>query len=264
MTRVLAAIDNSAAARPVLVVASALAQLLGADVNAVHVQQSDMSTAQAEADSFALPLRVLRGPVAEARDALTESDDDVSVLVVGTRGLPGPHDPVGHVTTQLIATVTKPVIAVPPELTAWFGLQRVLVPVDDASAIGEALPAVIEFAVGHGLEIVVLHVFDASTLPMFGDQPQHEVPAWAAEFLGRFCPDEPERVRCELRVGFPAEQVLEVLDSLDADLVFLEWSRDLAPGHAEVVQRALARATVPLVLIPVPVGAGNAIRSLGA
>jgi nucleotide-binding universal stress UspA family protein len=39
MSKVLAAIDNSAAARPVLASAAALADLLGAELEAIHVRE---------------------------------------------------------------------------------------------------------------------------------------------------------------------------------------------------------------------------------
>ena len=57
MSRIVAAIDNSPAARPVLSVALALGPVLGADVEAVHVADEEGDTAAAAAGSLARSMK---------------------------------------------------------------------------------------------------------------------------------------------------------------------------------------------------------------
>jgi nucleotide-binding universal stress UspA family protein len=100
------------------------------------------------------------------------------------------------------------------------------------------------------LEIVVLHVRDAASLPMFEDQPQHETDAWAQEFLARYVSVPAAAVRLELRVGMPHEQIPAAAAELEADLVALGWLQDSSPGHAKVVRAALERCPTPVLLVP--------------
>ena len=51
MTKVIAALDNSLAARPVVAAATALAQLLGREVEALHVGENGNGVAANAADS---------------------------------------------------------------------------------------------------------------------------------------------------------------------------------------------------------------------
>ena len=64
MRTILAPIDHSAAARPVLSVALEVARLLGGDVDAVHVPSDAGATAQATARALGVAFRTIPGPVA--------------------------------------------------------------------------------------------------------------------------------------------------------------------------------------------------------
>jgi hypothetical protein len=58
---VLAAVDDSVAAGPVVTAALALAPLLGSDVEAVHIGASCGSTAQSYAKRLGTPFRTIPG-----------------------------------------------------------------------------------------------------------------------------------------------------------------------------------------------------------
>jgi hypothetical protein len=56
-------------------------------------------------------------------------------------------------------------------------------------------------------------------------------------------------------VGVPAGEIARAMDETDADMLVLAWSRDLSPGHARIVSRALREST-PVLLLPIqPQGA---------
>lgn len=98
----------------------------------------------------------------------------------------------------------------------------------------------------------MLHVYDEASLPLFSDQPQHELASFGHEFLARCCGASPaDELTFELRVGDPAEHCLRLAARLQADLVALAWSQDLAGGRAAVVRTLLARSRVPVLLLPI-------------
>lgn len=252
---VLAAIDNSAAATPVLAAASALARSFGSTVEAVHVQEDGDITATAAARAAGVGLRKLGAPVRES--LLAESARaDVELLVVGLRGSPVAREPAGHVTLELMVSIRKPLVVVPPKARVPSQLRRALVPVDATRATAQALSRVSELVCGSGLEVIVLHVHDAGSVPAFTDQVQHETEAWGSEFLARYCRELEGEVHLELRVGEPGQSVADVARETNVDLVALVWSQDLSPGRAALVREVLARTAVPVLLVPVDAGAG--------
>jgi len=113
--------------------------------------------------------------------------------------------------------------------------------------------AIVELAQGTELDVIVLHVHEEASLPLFTDQPQHEQPAWAREFLRRYCPWGIGAVRLEIRVGRSEELVPLVAEQTDADLIALGWAQQLVPGRAPVVRATLERARTPIMLVPVEV-----------
>ena len=86
MTRVIAAVDNSLAARPVLATAQSLADLLGS-VDPIHVQTNGTRVASNETAAAGLELRVLTGS-AVVRLGEVAGAGDVAAVVVGACGTP--------------------------------------------------------------------------------------------------------------------------------------------------------------------------------
>jgi nucleotide-binding universal stress UspA family protein len=252
MSKVLAAVDNTPAARAVLAAAVAFGDLLGAEVEAIHAREDGHSTAEAAARAAGVPLRVIEGPVVPAlRGAGT--GPDVAALVLGMRAFAVGRRPAGHVALQLAVSLPIPLLVVPPEAVVPMALRRILVPLDAEPAAAAALGETMELARLRELEVVVLHVFDPASLPAFSDQPQHEVAAWSAEFLRRYCP-YPEHVRLEVRVGAPGRHVLSVAEEIGADMIALGWAQELGEGRAAVIREALDRSDVPLLLVPLSTG----------
>jgi nucleotide-binding universal stress UspA family protein len=249
MSKVLAALDNSVAAQPVLSTARALAPTLDAQVEAVHVRTDGDGVPARAARAAGVGLRELDGePVPTLIAAAHE--DDVVALVVGARGTPLGKRPLGATALAVATAVGKPVVVVPPDARHPGRLRRVLVPLEGTVSTSLAPRGVIELARETDLDVLIVHVRDAESLPVFTDQPQHEATAWAEEFLARWCPWGVGTARLEVRVGRPEEVVTGVADELDADLVALGWGRQLAAGRGPVVRAALGR-TVPVILIPV-------------
>ena len=109
---------------------------------------------------------------------------------------------------------------------------------------------VLELAHDAAVDVLILHVLDEASLPLFTDQPQHETEAWTTEFLARYCPRGLRSVRLALRVGRPEETILCVAEESGVDLVVLGWNQRLAPGRAAIVRAVLERGRLPILLIP--------------
>jgi len=253
MSTVLAAIDDSLAARPVLMLALAVAPMLDSHVEALHVTEDGGRTAGATAEALAVPLREAPGDIVEqiARAAIAP---EVRAIVIGSRGRPGGRRPAGHVATALMARIERPLVVVPPAAEPPAHLGRVLVAMVGKPDATRGLDWAIEVAARAELEIVVVHVDDESSIPRFSDQAHHETDAYATEFLARYCCDQPT-VRLESRVGSPVEEVLRACDELHPDLLAVGWRRNLSPGRATVAFGALERGHTPVLLVPLDVDA---------
>jgi nucleotide-binding universal stress UspA family protein len=254
VTKVIAALDNSVAAGPVLATATSLAKLFGSTVESVHVPEDGGRIAHGIAAAAGYELRPLRGPTVPA---LIEagSAEDVAALVLGARRTPAGARPVGGTAFEVMRALPKPVAIVPPDASAPGRLRRVLVPLEGTVSSSIAPQSVIKLAHAANLEVVILHVLDDESLPAFTDQPQHEDAAWRQEFLARWCPWGIVNLRVESRVGVREEQVLLAADEYDVDILALGWSQRLAAGRAPVVRAALERGRVPILLIPVHLAA---------
>jgi hypothetical protein len=230
MTKVLAILDGSVESRVVTAVAGAVADAMGAEVETRRPRRQT------------------------PRDELVGAIGRPEVVAAVLGFLPPRPGAAGwgSLPLDLCTVVDKPLVLVPPKAPAVSRLRRVLVPVegDPGAAASIRDTTTIQVARDLDLEIVVLHVRDAGSLPMFDDQPQYETDAWAQEFLARYVSVPAAAVRLELRIGTAQEQVPAAAIELDADLIALGWLQDSSPGHAAVIRSALQRCDTPVLLVP--------------
>ena len=238
---VLTALDNSLAVNPVLVAGRALARVLGARVEAVHVLGDGADAAQNAAAAAGVPLRLGSGMVVEH---LVEAGDapGVDAVVIGARGTTRTGHPLGSTALAVVTSLTKPVVVVPPNARVAPRLRRVLVPLEGTTSTSLAPRSIIALAEGAAIDVVVLHV---------DEDGARDVPA--GEFLARYCPWGIDNVRLERRTGRREELVPRVAEEVAADVIALGWAQQLSPDRAPVVKAALERAQVPVMLIPVTI-----------
>jgi nucleotide-binding universal stress UspA family protein len=247
MKKVIAAIDNSAASRPVLAMAQAVASALGGALDAVHVTEDGDETAGASALAAGTTLRILSGDPVEQL-ALAVAEKNVVALVMGARGALGGPRPAGHLALMLAGRTDKPMVVVPPDSHPPKQLRMVLVAMEGTPGKARALQRTIELSTSAGLEIVVVHVDEE--IPSFTDQVQHETEAYAREFFARHLLGAP-LTRLELRIGMPATEVLSAVESLHAELVAVGWPHTADPGRGAVAREILERSPVPVLLVAV-------------
>ncbi len=249
--KVLAALDQTAAARTVLAASHEIARLFAADVSAAHVLQDGAQRVRELAADDRVPLAELEGPPGARLAQALEDDDDAVALVVGARAQPQGGREIGSTVLEVVTTAHKPVFAIPPELPAGFAVRRVLVPLEGSLSTSYAPYAALDVPGAEHVDVVILHVLEEHTLPAFSDQPQHEWEAFGREFLARYAPWPVEHVRLETRVGRPDQHILPVARETDCDLIALAWAQELAPGRASIVRETLRRGTIPVLLVPV-------------
>lgn len=253
--RIVAAIDGMDLSTRVLATAAVATSMFDATVEAVHVVESEPGAERARrsAADAGVALHMLTGPVPVALAAHVVSRS-VALIVAGASTGPGSDRPLGRHALALIADAQRPMIIVPVRAEVHTALQRILVPLDASSQTGAALQEALELARVSGVEVIALHVHPYHALPMFTDQPQHEVPAWSDEFLRRYWPAPAALPRLQHRVGVVADEIAKALDETGADLLVLAWNRDLSAGRARIVARALRELKTPVLLVPIRSG----------
>lgn len=254
MKKVLAALDNSLAGRSVLASARPFAALLDAEVEALHVQANGHRTARNTAEAAGIPLRTTVGPVVER---LVEAGraSDVVALVIGARGTAAGRRGLGDTAAAVATALLKPVVIVPPDADPPQAFRRVLIPLEGSLSTSLAPRSLFELAREARIDVLALHIHDEDSIPSFTDQPQHERPAWAGEFIQRYWPWGIGTVRLETRVGRSGELIPLVAEQCACDLIALGWSQQLSAGRAPVVRETLERSHVPVLLVPVQLAA---------
>jgi nucleotide-binding universal stress UspA family protein len=256
--KVLAALDQTAAAGPVLAAGDEIARLFQAEVVAVHVLQDGAEQVRELAAHHGDPLVELEGVPGRRLAEALEEDNEAVALIVGTRCLPQGGREIGSTALEVVTTARKPVFAIPPELPAGFAIRRVLVPLEGSLPTSYAPHAALDVPGAEHVEVVILHVLEEQELPAFSDQPQHEWEAYGREFLARYSLWPFEHVRLETRVGPADQHILPVAQELECDLIALAWTQELAPGRARIVRETLRRGSIPILLLPVTTAVAGA------
>jgi nucleotide-binding universal stress UspA family protein len=151
---------------------------------------------------------------------------------------------------RVVQRARKPVVLVPPGAKVRRpAISRVLLPLNGTPESAVAVADTMGLLARAGVDLVVLHVFDAATVPRFWDQAAHAHQAWTEEFLARNAATAGARL--ELRSGSPGEQVVDVAGAEEADLIALGWAQHLDAGRSRTVRRLVLHAGVPVLLLPV-------------
>lgn len=248
MRTVLAALDASPAARPVVETARAIGLLMDAGVEAMHVGDGPVETLETLATQHEVPLRLIEGPDVTPRLLDAVEAPDVVVAVVGARATPGGRRPTGRTALALVEQTGKPTVVVPPEAVGSRPLKRLLIPLEGSEQSSRPVIEGLLPLIADEVELVVLHVFTPDTVPRVLDHPQRDLELIGGEFLARYCP---HATRIDWRTGRVATQVCDVCAEEAADLIVLSWSQDNTAGHAAVVRDVLTDSKIPVLLLPV-------------
>lgn len=246
MSTIIAALDVTAAARPVLETAIRIGELTGASVEAIHVGEGPNETLELLTDRCEVDLRVLRGRVEPELINAIEGQG-VIAAVLGARGTHGGRRPVGQTARHILEFAKKPVVVVPPEAHSPRPFRRALVPLEGVAGASKVVIEGLAPIINADVELVVLHVFTDDTFPRMLNHGRG-MELLGSEFIARHLPHAKS---IEMRTGPVSPRVIEVSAEQEADLVVLSWSQVTSGNKARVVQEVLGSTLIPILLLPV-------------
>lgn len=224
MNTVVAAFERGDQRESIVATAAAVATIVGANVREVDL------TAEGH----------LSGSVGRVLAELADPEAVLAVLPWATS--------IDDLAWQVLQQVHKPTIVTPTDRPPG-RISRALIPLDGTPESAAAVAETIRLLAQAGVDLIVLHVFNATTVPRFWDHPEHAEPAWQKEFLARYC-DQPG-AHVELRSGVAGDHVLDLAATENVDLIAVGWSQRLDQGHARTLRRTLSDANVPVLVVPI-------------
>jgi nucleotide-binding universal stress UspA family protein len=266
---ILLPLDGSERALAALLVSRAFSELDGAPLRIIHVSAHAPQPTEL-LERLGLSPAALGGSSVEAHEGepaavIVRAAEEMKarLIVMCTHTAAPPKGILGSTALAVLREATCPVVLVNPEhaLQGW-RLDRVLIPHEGTPAAGGAVRPVAELARRAGAELLVLPVAAGGvpvseergslTSPLYLDQPQHEWPAWASEFIERLacvCPLVGLRVRLLLGRGNPATEILRVAREESADLIVLAWKGSWAAERAATLKAVVREAPCPIMVV---------------
>lgn len=266
---VLVPLDGSVHATAAIPVARGFGELLHATVALLHVSDEALTPAalveRMKLSGQDVPgLIVEHRPGAAAATIVREAAERHAALIVmcpqirtdlKSRAL-------GSVAAAVLRASPCPVVLVPPDRgrRRW-ALHRLLIPHDGTPTSAAAIGLATDFALKAAAELVVLHVAtpgverptEPGTLvsPRYIDQPQHEWPAWAKEFIERLRAVGGAKggIKSRLAVAHGEAGAAIVEFARQSDLVVLAWRGALEPDRARTMRRVIRDTTCPVIVL---------------
>ncbi|MCC6554164.1 MAG: universal stress protein [Polyangiaceae bacterium] len=202
------------------------------------------------------------GDPAERLDAIARSSS-VAFVVLAAEELGADACGVGDTALRALARMSASIIIVRPR-AALSQIRHILVPLDGTPSTAAALEPASELAerAGAALDLVLVADVTAApptepgtmTAPQYVDQPQHEWPAFSAEFIQRFVGSVGHRlpgvpVRFFLGSGRPAAEILRYAGELGPDLIALVWRDEGAAEPGPVLREVMRSARQPILVV---------------
>jgi len=268
---VLVPLDGSIQATAAIPVARGFGELLHAAVALLHVSDELLTPAglvgRMKLAADEVPGLIIEHRQGEAATAIVETARErhaAMIVMCPQIRTDLPWRALGSVAAAVLSTAPCPVVLVPPARGAkrW-ALRRMLVPHDGTPTSAATIGPATELALKAAAELVVLHVAtpgadtppEPGTLvsPHYVDQPQHEWPAWAQEFLARLCAVGGARNGTEMRLAVArGEASAAIIDfARQSDLIVLGWRGALKPGRARTMQRVICDTACPMIVLRV-------------
>ena len=261
---------NAVAALPV---ARGLAHLMGATVTLIHVGREALSPAEllnriklSSEDVRGLIIDQCTGSPADAIVRAAAARHAVLIVMCGPARSGGPSYPFGSVPGDVLRTAPCPVVLVPSisDTRPW-ALRQLVLPHNGTQTSAAAIAPTADLASRAGADLVVLHVATPGAerptepgtfaAPRYLDQPHHEWPMWAREFLervrGASHPANLKKIRLVLTQGETSAAILEFAQRNASDLIALAWRGGFEPDRAQTIRRVIRGARCPVIVFRV-------------
>jgi nucleotide-binding universal stress UspA family protein len=143
-------------------------------------------------------------------------------------------------------------------------VRRILVPLDGTPTAAMAVRPACDIALRRDAELLILHIATSGNrLPkepgtyivgMYMDQPQHEWPLWAREFLERFIIAQSElvsklRLRLHLASGDPSEEIIHFARDHKVDVIVTAWQGRTPLDESKVIRPLLRNSPCPVLIV---------------
>jgi HAD superfamily hydrolase (TIGR01509 family) len=238
-------LDSTSASRAALPVACKLAQLFNATLHVIYTGEPARNVKDA-LTKLGLTVEEMTGVVlshnqGESAEAIMQSAHSLpnSLIVISTQmGAQSGPERFGSLTESVLAAKPERILLLTPERgdQSWEP-RRILLAHDGTPTCNATIAPTIELARRLGAEVIALHVAEYGApgsgepgslpAPLYVDQPQHEWPAWASEFMNRMLATgvPPSAIHFQLAVtgGQPGSEVSQVARERHADLVVMAW-----------------------------------------
>jgi len=271
---VIAPVDESELSKRALPAARLLAELYRATLHVAYTGKKPLALRQ-PLQELGLNAEEMRGAVlhqlpGEPAQAILEKTRQLAspLLVMSTQTCAQQNDvALGLLAEAVLEGVPQRVVLVPPEFAAeQWELHKILLAHDGTPTADLAIAPAAHLAHRAGAEVIALHVAARTAgqpeegslpAPRYVDQPQHEWPSWANEFLERMMAlgAAPSALNFKLLVtgGQPGSEVAQFARDKGVDLVALAWQGRLDEQRGGTLKVIVRRAGCPVLLVgPAP------------
>jgi nucleotide-binding universal stress UspA family protein len=187
------------------------------------------------------------------------------VVVASARPINSDVDsPLGPLCDAVLSSPLPQVVILPPEWASesW-NIRKIVLAHDGSRSADAAISTAADLARRAGANVVALHVaarkapqsteIGSFPAPRYIDQPQHEWPAWANEFMQRMMAlgASPAAVNFKLLVtgGQPGSEIADFAAENRADLIVMAWHGRWEAEHAKTFRVVIRRSACPVFLV---------------
>ena len=262
-------LDSTEDSQSAIPVARKLSELYGATLHLTYVGEQALDE-KAAAGWLGLDPQKIHGTIfqsskGEPVEVVMRLARDLpkAVIVMSTCiGQPTDANHFRSITESIFASKPERTVLVSPHSggKSW-NVRRILLAHDGTPTCHAATGPAAELAQRAGAEVIALHVAargehtgepGSIPAPLYVDQPQHEWPAWAEEFMNRVVAAgaPPSTVHFKLAVtgGQPGSEVAQVARERQVDLVVMAWYGHW--DHESCATRVVIRtAGCPVMLV---------------
>ena len=268
---VLVPLDGSSSAKAALPVARTLARLENATLHVMYACNRLLGPLQT-LQELGIGAEELNGAVldretGEPPEAILRRYESLpsALLVMTTHtGDEQTRGALGAVAEAALSAAPRRIVLVPPARgdRPW-ALHRILLAHDGTPTSDRATAPAANLALRSAAEVIALHVAARTSsrpmepgsmpAPRYIDQPQHEWPAWAGQFMERMMAlgAPPAAVNFNLLVtgGQPGSEIAQFARDRGADLVVMSWHGRWRPQKTGVLKVVVRRCGCPVLLV---------------
>jgi nucleotide-binding universal stress UspA family protein len=271
VANVVVPLDRTESSLAVIPVARGFAEIFGATPHIVYVGETSVDPGLALTrlgvqlqDIPGVVVDQLSGTAAEMiMHAARQLPRSLIVMCTHTQQVHG-FDRFGSVTEAVLASEPDHIVLLPPgQMRQDWRIRQVLLAHDGTPKSEVATAAAAHIAQRTRAQVIALHVaapqaappeeHGCFTAPQYVDQPQHEWPAWTAEFLNRMlaagAPASSIQFKLVVSGGKPGSEVAQLARKHDVDLVVMACGSPWESSNHMAIRVVIKTGGCPVLLV---------------